>query len=1328
MPLNKSISPRLALAGRSSRLLLLLALGAELRAQTIPNPSFESNGVFATAPGYISGNAAIISWTGSPTNRVGLNPAGAQNDFANNGAVPNGTRVAFIQSDSGITSTLSTTVTGLVVGTSYRVQFRANSRTGSTAPAAAYRLNGGAPVSFSVDPPVGGSNPYYTISGIFTATATTAALEIRNTTTTESTVLVDNFSITAATAIQVTNADNDGPGSLRQALNAAAATPACNIITFAAALSGQTITLLGELVVNDAGGVIIDASALGAGITVSGGDITRIFSVTSSSLVSMRKLTLTLGAGEGAASDGNGGAIYNAGRLALAGCTLTGNRSDGAGTNGGAIYNDAGGNLAVTQCTFFENSADDRGGAINSQPSAELAVTHCTISGNTAAAETGIRNAGAFTVTNSVIEDSVYNTSSGSTVLAGANLISVLTSDFSGPGISGAPNNTADPLLGTLAGNGGPTRTMALLPGSPARNAAAVLVPAITSDQRGKAILGVPDIGAFENQAGGTFVFSATGYSVDETAGPAVVTINRTGGFDGAASVKISTTAGTATAADFTAVSLLTVSFPDGVITQDVPITIANDGSGEANETFTVTLSAPTGAGTALAAPSTAKVILVDPSSIAADAVAPGLPVISSPLANASVNATVGGPLIVTGTAADNKGVASVALYDNFDNLLADATLDTPNATSTGWSATITPNAGANTIKAQSADLGGNLSNFATRSFKVRRPLAVEIAGNGSVTAGFSPNSFRDVGQKYLVTASPAAAPAPGNIFKCWTIQSGHSTGELGMPLTALEKPALNFIHREGLVLRANFVPNPYPLLGANSAGVSGVEYNGLIHANPALPGPNGSRRDNSTEGLLTATVTSTGAFSGKLTIDGSVLNMAGAFDQNGVARFGTSRATTFAVARVNKPSLVVALTIDISPGRAKDTLSGTVTATGFQRSVILAVSNATADRAFYDGLTPATTVPAAYLGAANATQAYTVVFPSRPPFGEDLIAELDGDPFFDLSLPDGAEGDRIVFQDPAPSGLTAGEIYTLVNQHDGDYFYLEDSMGDPAPITEDGDFAVTRLPSDPDSVQLEELSLARQDYPQGDGYGFITISKAGVVTLTTGKLADGTVVTGASKLSKDKTFPLFLQLYNKKGFLGGDVALDADNPASDLAAVNLDWLRPFDSTSHYYPYGWEEIIRVGLMGARYAATFTPASSVLRIADDAQGGDANLIGDELLPADPDFGNGGLSYFDGQLTEERFRTVSISTTNIVTKVPASDTSFTLTLTPTTGLFKGTFVHENDEGVAIPLLTDYEGAIYQKGPDAGGYGYFLTRKPTPIDYTGESGAVNLFGFEP
>src|SRR5262249_43905582 len=96
-------------------------------------------------------------------------------------------------------------------------------------------------------------------------------------------------------------------------------------------------------------------------------------------------------------------------------------------------------------------------------------------------------------------------------------------------GTSGSP---LDPLLQPLGNYGGPTKTMALLPGSPARDAGrdSGLGPPLnlTTDQRGLARKSGAhvDIGAFEAQApaitsannppftvgtGGTFTLTATG-------------------------------------------------------------------------------------------------------------------------------------------------------------------------------------------------------------------------------------------------------------------------------------------------------------------------------------------------------------------------------------------------------------------------------------------------------------------------------------------------------------------------------------------------------------------------------------------------------------------------------------------------------------------------------------------------------------------------------------------------------------------------------------------------------------------------------------------------
>ena len=67
-----------------------------------------------------------------------------------------------------------------------------------------------------------------------------------------------------------------------------------------------------------------------------------------------------------------------------------------------------------------------------------------------------------------------------------------------------------DPVLAPLGDYGGPTQTMALLPGSPAIGAGTA-VAGITTDQRGEPLDSPPDIGAFQSQgftltpvAGGT--------------------------------------------------------------------------------------------------------------------------------------------------------------------------------------------------------------------------------------------------------------------------------------------------------------------------------------------------------------------------------------------------------------------------------------------------------------------------------------------------------------------------------------------------------------------------------------------------------------------------------------------------------------------------------------------------------------------------------------------------------------------------------------------------------------------------------------------------------
>ena len=160
--------------------------------------------------GYASQNGgSITGWTISNTNFTGLNLGGSNNPalFANNGVRPDGTNAAFIQAVGGATNTLSTTISNLVVGQTYRVTFRANCRNYLENPTnAAWSLNGRPFVPFTASPPVNTAgtftNPYYTNSAPFPATATTAALVLRQGQPTgDATVLLDHFTIAATNMV-----------------------------------------------------------------------------------------------------------------------------------------------------------------------------------------------------------------------------------------------------------------------------------------------------------------------------------------------------------------------------------------------------------------------------------------------------------------------------------------------------------------------------------------------------------------------------------------------------------------------------------------------------------------------------------------------------------------------------------------------------------------------------------------------------------------------------------------------------------------------------------------------------------------------------------------------------------------------------------------------------------------------------------------------------------------------------------------------------------------------------------------------------------------------
>jgi hypothetical protein len=308
--------------------------------------------------------------------------------------------------------------------------------------------------------------------------------------------------------------------------------------------------------------------AYGGGIYVSGGTLTLSSSTVSGNTVLGGSYFYANpdcpgypNCGERIGQDANGGGVYVAGgTVSIDHSTIAGNQAYGGAGD-------------------FWNGNGNGGGIYNAAGQGALQVFDTILAGNTANSGTDL---------------------SGSFASLGHNLVG---NSFGASGFAASDRLNVDPRLGPLQNNGGPTPTMALLPGSPAINAGDNTgAPAF--DQRGpgfpRIFGGTIDVGAFETQAQLPPAIVISDVSLPEgnvgtTA--ALFTVQLSAPGTETVTVKYSTADGGATVSDndYQAAGG-TLTFTPGQTSKTITVLINGDRRLEPNETFYVNLGEATNA------------------------------------------------------------------------------------------------------------------------------------------------------------------------------------------------------------------------------------------------------------------------------------------------------------------------------------------------------------------------------------------------------------------------------------------------------------------------------------------------------------------------------------------------------------------------------------------------------------------------------------------------------------------------------------------------------------------------------------------------------------
>jgi hypothetical protein len=249
---------------------------------------------------------------------------------------------------------------------------------------------------------------------------------------------------------------------------------------YSIANSPVELTLTGSTIrsntASSGGGIYVNRAGVITGGTISGNQASNGGGIYASSGVVLQRVTV-----HGNSSVSMGGGVRSGGGGTIESSTVSGNTSGGGG---GGLYCRVGG-FVLSNSTISGNAAGEGGGVMSS--SGYITIRHSTIAGNTAvngggvlARQGEVRAFGSIISGNTATTNPDLRSDSNKFVLdytlvgdaAGTSVSEAQTPDARGNLIGRSVGSAIiDPKLAPLADNGGPTRTHALLFGSPAIDA-----------------------------------------------------------------------------------------------------------------------------------------------------------------------------------------------------------------------------------------------------------------------------------------------------------------------------------------------------------------------------------------------------------------------------------------------------------------------------------------------------------------------------------------------------------------------------------------------------------------------------------------------------------------------------------------------------------------------------------------------------------------------------------------------------------------------------------------------------------------------------------------